>query len=735
MRQADPERSSEPLPTRLISQVLTIVAVLVALLGLATLLLAARPLPLIAIYAAVCVASGIGLWLVRSGRRRWGAAVFICVGWLAITISASFFGGTHSPGYFAYVALVMLTGLVWSERAALVVGLLSTAVATALALAPSFLPPPVSSVEISSARLWAAFVAEMAVVLLALRHAARSIRESLMTAAANTQLAIEAKHAAERRVRQQATIARLGQRALGSRDLAGLMDECVQAVASALDAEFAKLLELSPDGRFLLLRAGVGWRPGLVGSASVPNDLDSQAGFTIASQVPIIVSDLLHETRFTAPELLTTHGIRSGISMPIVVEGQPFGILATHSRTPGFFDDEDAVFLQTASNLLSAALARERLEARLARRDKLEALGRLAGGVAHDFNNLLTVILGYADGLVEDVRAFPPALAGEEIRGAAERAAALTRDLLSFARREPSAPRTVDLNHVIAASARMLERLIGEHLRLELKLSEEASSIHADPTQIDRILVNLVVNARDALDQGGLIVIETQNPSADAREIVRLVVRDNGKGMAPSVLEHAFEPFFSTKGNGGSGLGLSTVHGLVSQLGGEIRVVSSPGGGTRFEIDLPRASEEQAVAPDNAPDSFDSPLRSGKTILLAEDDDHLRALVRDSLVREGYVVLEARDGRLALEIVRKHLGPIDALVSDIVMPDAGGFELVAGLRAARPGTPVVYMSGYVSNERAFAEIERGDAAFLPKPFRVRELSAALGRALGAQPVR
>ena len=733
MRGAGSELSSGLLQTPLISQVLTIVAVLVALLALATFFLTARPLPLIAIYAAVFTATGIGLWLARSGRPHWGAVGFICTGWLAITISAVFFGGAHSPSYFAYVALVMVTGLVWSERAALVFGVLSTAVATALVLVPDSLLPA-SPMEVSGGRLWVAFIAEMAVVLLTLRNATRSIRQSLITAALNTQLAIEAKQASERRVRQQAAIARLGQRALASRDLAGLLDECVQAAAGALDADFAKVLELSPDGSSLLLRAGVGWQPGLVGSARVPNDLGSQAGFTVASKLPVITSDLLHETRFTAPELLSMHGVRSGISVPIVVEGQCFGILAAHSRTPGFFRDEDAVFLQTATNLLSAALARERLEARLARSDKLEALGRLAGGVAHDFNNLLTVILGYADGMAEGVGAFPPALAGKEIREAAERAAALTGDLLAFTRREPSAPRTVDLNQVAAASARMLERLIGEHVRLELKLSEEVSPIRADPNQIDRILVNLVVNARDALDQGGLIVIETQKPSANP-EIVRLVVRDTGKGMTASVLEHAFEPFFSTKGSGGSGLGLSTVHGLVNQLGGEIRVASAPGAGTRFEIDLPRAKEEHAVAPDSAPDSVDAQGRSGKTILLAEDDDPLRALVRESLVRDGYLVLEARDGRVALEIVQNHRGPIDALVSDIVMPDAGGFELVAGLRKARPGTPVIYMSGYVGNERAFAEIERGEAAFLPKPFRVRDLSAALERVLGVRPGR
>lgn len=724
-------RTRELVPAQALPRILYFVMGLAALTSLGTLLRGEGSLQVIAVPLTIGVVAAVGLWGVRIGQPRWAVRFLVSAVWLSISASVLFFGGPRSAGYFAYVALVLLTGLLWSERAALVFGILSCAAAGAFALASTqgLLPAPIA--EATEWRLLASFTSQIAVVLLTLRYAMRAVQRGLSAERESAAAAIRSKRDAERRVRQQTAIARLGQLALATRDIGELLDDFTRTVAETLESEFTKVLELSPDGRTLLLRSGVGWRPGLVGTARVPNDSGSQAGFTLGSQLPVFVTDLERETRFVAPELLADHGIRSGISVVIAGDGPPFGVLATHSRTPGFFHEEDALFLHTAANLLSTALARFHLEAQLARGNMLEALGRLAGGVSHDFNNFLTVILGYADGMAQETPGFDPVLVGKEIRGAAERASALTRDLLAFSRQEPAKPRVIDFNEVVPRSARMLERLVGEDVRLELRLATGPCPIHADPSQIERILVNLVLNARDALPRGGLITIETVAPKG-VDGTVTLIVTDTGVGMTPSVVARAMEPFFSTKGPGeGSGLGLSTVHGLVEQLRGEIHVASTPGLGTRFEIELPWAADRhdaRAISPQDRPEGDRA---NGETILLAEDDEQLRRILSNALVAEGYGVLEARDGIEARSILERHRGPIDALVTDLVMPDSGGFEVAASLRERRPGTPVVYMSGYAGNPHAFADIEREGAVLLSKPFRLRELKTTLRKALAA----
>jgi CheY-like chemotaxis protein len=349
---------------------------------------------------------------------------------------------------------------------------------------------------------------------------------------------------------------------------------------------------------------------------------------------------------------------------------------------------------------------------------------------------LLTVILGYADGIGYSQGKLDPSIAAKEIRGAAERASGLTRDLLAFARRQPSVPTTFDLNEVIARSLRLLERLAGEDVSLELALSPEPCAVRADVSQIERVLVNLVVNARDAQPGGGRISIETRLGAREGRKVAKLVVSDPGAGMAPNVLAHLFEPFFSTKGSGkGSGLGLPTVYGLVSQLGGQISVTSAVDAGTRVEIELPLAIEApiRSTAP---PLELEAVGRGrGETILLAEDEAGLRAFLRDSLEQRGYVVLEAADGRAAISLIESHPGPIHVLITDVVMPDASGFDVAARLRATREDPPVIYMSGYLGNQTHLSEIERAGVILLTKPFRIRDLEATLEKALSPRPIR
>jgi signal transduction histidine kinase/ActR/RegA family two-component response regulator len=532
-------------------------------------------------------------------------------------------------------------------------------------------------------------------------------------------------------MRQQAAIARLGARALASRDTRALLDECVAEIARTLDAELVKVLELTPDGSQLLLRTGIGWNLGLVGKERVPSGTNSQAGFTLSSKVPVLVDDLPSERRFAGPDLLTSHGVRSGVSVVIRSDEGAFGILAAHSRKPSFFHGEDALFLQTAANLLGEALSRERLEARLARQGRLEALGRLAGGVAHDFNNLLTVILAYADALSENSASVDAPSAAKEIRNAAERAAALTRELLAFSRREPGTPTTLDLNEVVPRILRMLRRLVGEDVQLRTSWSPEPCPVLADASQIERVLMNLVVNARDAQPGGGEIAIETRREVRAGRPLVKLVVSDRGPGMPAHVLAHAFEPFFTTKTNGtGSGLGLATVYGLVSQLGGQVLMSSEVGAGTRIEVELPMAAETPVASSASPPNDVAMDTRgSGETILLAEDDDELRGLLRSALEQSGYVVWQAHDGRAALAIVESQPGAIDALVTDVVMPGASGLDVVARLRELSPGAGVLYTSGFLGDEGDLSELQREDVVFLRKPFRTSELEAALRKAL------
>jgi signal transduction histidine kinase/CheY-like chemotaxis protein len=351
---------------------------------------------------------------------------------------------------------------------------------------------------------------------------------------------------------------------------------------------------------------------------------------------------------------------------------------------------------------------------------KMEAVGRLAGGVAHDFNNLLTVILGQSEFLLEDLPAGHPLReSAEDVFAAAGRGAQLTRQLLAFSRRQVLTPRELDLNELVSAADRLLRRLIDASIELRLTLHEAPLWILADPGQIEQVIVNLVVNARDAMSEGGLIELRTGLQGGG----VMLSVRDTGTGMTPEVLAHIFEPFFTTKELGkGTGLGLATVYGIVEQSGGTIDVQSAAGVGTCFTIALPMAirpgdSDTQSVAPAAAAGS--------ETILVLEDEAAVRALATRALRGAGYHVLEAADGAEALTRCSEWSGPIDLALSDRMLPHLSGPEVIERLRETRPELRVVFMSGYA--DESFAK----DAPFVQKPFRCAELLRVVRQALDA----
>lgn len=383
--------------------------------------------------------------------------------------------------------------------------------------------------------------------------------------------------------------------------------------------------------------------------------------------------------------------------------------------------------------------AQKRLEEQLLHSQKLEAVGRLAGGVAHDFNNLLMVVQTSAFLGAELVSPDHPAQAAlRDIEAAAKRAADLTRQLLAFARRQMIAPKVLNLNHLILDLAKLLRRLIGEHIELVTLPGPGTPIVRMDPGQIEQLLVNLTVNARDAMPDGGKLIIETavgvadparleEGPAGAPRAWVSLVVRDTGCGMAQDVRQHAFEPFFTTKGPGkGTGLGLATCYGIVAQAGGRISVESEPGQGTTFRILLPWLREglegaREAAAAAGLP-------RGSETVLLVEDEAKVRSLLARILRGQGYRVLEASRGDEALRLAEAEDGPIELVISDIVMPHMSGWDLVERLSTLRPELKVLYVSGYTDDVALHQGELEGGHAFLQKPFtpdilarKVREL--------------
>jgi len=371
--------------------------------------------------------------------------------------------------------------------------------------------------------------------------------------------------------------------------------------------------------------------------------------------------------------------------------------------------------------------AQRQLEEQLRQSQKMEAVGQLAGGIAHDFNNLLTAILGSTQLLLHNTPSGDPRREdAEEIRHAGLRAAELTRQLLAFSRRQVLAPKVLDVNSVVAHMDRMLRRLLGEDVELATSLDPAAGAVNADPGQLEQVLLNLAVNARDAMPGGGRLSIETTRVTLHDEHVERrhrmpagdyvcLAVADTGVGMDETTQAHLFEPFFTTKEVGkGTGLGLATVYGIVKQSGGYIWVYSEAGHGTTVKVYLPRVP---GVAEAPAPASEPQQVRGGdETVLLVEDAAPVRTLARRSLEARGYRVLDAADGPSALELSTRHAGGIAILVTDVVMPGMSGRELAERLAPARPSMKVLYTSGYTDDAMVRQGVLNAGVAFLQKPF-------------------
>jgi len=379
------------------------------------------------------------------------------------------------------------------------------------------------------------------------------------------------------------------------------------------------------------------------------------------------------------------------------------------------------------------------LELQLQQSQKMEAIGRLAGGVAHDFNNLLTGIQGYSQMILRSLQANDP-LADDinEIKKAADRAAALTQQLLAFSRKQLIEPQVLDFNALVVNSQKMLSRIIGEDVHLVFKPKVETAKIKVDPHQMDQVLVNLAVNARDAMPQGGKLALETAlvtlddnfcrlHPEVEPGAYIMLSVNDTGCGMDEETIKHIFEPFFTTKGRDrGTGLGLSTVYGIIKQHRGWINVDSRIGAGTTFNIYLPHAQEEPLSAP---VENRDQTPTGRETILLVEDEDMVRNLAKKILGLHGYRVLEASGGGDANFICQRHPGPIQLLVTDVVMPNMNGKELYQQLQSLKPEMKVLYMSGYTEDIIGYHGLLEEGIQFIPKPFTIDSLTKKVREAL------
>ncbi len=387
---------------------------------------------------------------------------------------------------------------------------------------------------------------------------------------------------------------------------------------------------------------------------------------------------------------------------------------------------------------------RQRLEERLRQAEKMEAIGRLAGGIAHDFNNVLTVINGYSERLLLNAQMTPPlAEQIEAIHQAGERAAGLTRQLLAYSRQQVLSPKVLSLNEVVRAVEPLLQRLIGEHVELVLHLGPSLGAIEADPGQIEQIIMNLVLNARDAMPQGGRVIIATaerifgQDDAGESHGLppgayATLTVTDTGTGMAQATAARVFEPFFTTKVVGqGTGLGLATVYGVATQSGGAVWVDSAPGEGATFTVCLPRVDTVQPALP--APAAASRSRRGSETILLVEDEPSVRELVGEILREEGYQVLTASSGAEALPLAHSHAGPIHLLLTDVVMPHMNGVELARQLTAHRPGVKVLFMSGYTNDPLVEQYLAAPHTSFMSKPLQIGGLAEKVRALLDAVP--
>ena len=547
------------------------------------------------------------------------------------------------------------------------------------------------------------------------------------------------------RARYSEHLAQLGRLAVDARDPQTLLDHVPAIAAQALQVDLAMVFLLEPNRLDFRVAGGVGLLDSEPVGARVPNRRDAPAGFVLAQGKPVIVADYRDEKRFVVPPAYVAAGLTSGLSVPLSDRGRVIGTLTVRSRAARHFGDDELRFLESLSNLLATSLQRAQSEEALNHAQRLESVGQLTGGIAHDFNNLLTVIQGNLQ-VLEELPVLADDDYGQQLVGAAARAskrgAELTSKLLAFSRRQVLRPSPVDVSALLTSLADMLRRTLDQHIRIEVEAPASCPPVLADPVQLESALLNIAINARDAMPEGGTLRFhadacgalpvglrhELDDPSAPDDGFVAISITDTGSGMADEVKERAFEPFFTTKETGrGTGLGLSTVYGFVKQSKGAIAIDSAPGTGTTLTLYIPKPWGTAGPAPAPADAGASQAVPEGLSVLLVDDDAEVRAVVRSFLDTLRCTVAEAASGEQALLM----LGPqasFDLLLTDIAL-GAGmrGTELAAQALLRLPALAVLLMSGFSSELLEADRIAPPTWDLLRKPYSRDELARAIAR--------
>jgi PAS domain S-box-containing protein len=546
------------------------------------------------------------------------------------------------------------------------------------------------------------------------------------------------------RARYAECVARMGRLAVDARDAGVLLARLPSEAAEALQAQVAVLFLLEPDQSAFRVAAGTGLLPGEALGQRVPNRSDSPPGFVFAQGRAVTVADYRQESRFQVPAAYLEAGLVSAVAVPLSDRGQVVGALTVRSTQPQRFGDDELNFLQSLSNLLAATLQRVHSEESLHHAQRLESVGQLTGGIAHDFNNLLTVIQGNLQ-VLEELPALGADPYAQQLVGAAMRAsrrgAELTGKLLAFSRRQVLTPNRIEVPALVESLADMLRRTLDQHIRIEVKLAEDCPACLADPGQLESALLNIAINARDAMPHGGQLTFAAQPcpglPASLRTEFelpdhafVAIAVSDTGSGMPESVKERAFEPFFTTKDAGrGTGLGLSTVYGFVRQSQGAITLDSTPGEGTTVTLYLPLHADPPAPADEGAGAAGEIP--AGLKVLLVEDEPEVRAVAVRFLASLGCEVTPCASAEQALPLLTPS-APFQLLLTDIALgPGLRGTELAREAQARLPGLAILLMSGFSAELLDTSQSAPLSWELLAKPYSREALAHAIGRALQA----
>ncbi|ABD85941.1 ATP-binding protein [Rhodopseudomonas palustris] len=569
-------------------------------------------------------------------------------------------------------------------------------------------------------------------------------------------------------LRQQAAIARFGTFSLREWDLSKILNEAVRVCAEGLDAPFSKVCRHRPEQNDLLIVAGYGWQDGVVGHVVSRADMSSPQGRAFSTGTPAVCDDLKKDRYFDPPAFYAAHGIVSTIDVVIRGSGdQPYGILEIDNNQQQDYDQYDVNFLTGFANVLAEAVAtasrarelqdafdrmkrlaedKERLlqeknavDLQMRQAQKMEAVGQLTGGLAHDLNNILTVISGTIEILAAAVADRPQLAAiAKMIDEAAVRGAELTQRLLAFARKQPLHPRAIDVNALIVEATNLLRPTLGDHITLVTTLAGELSRALIDPGQLTNTILNLALNARDSMPEGGEVSITTRDivldasaaaaNELDAGSYVLVAVGDSGHGIPADILPRVFEPFFTTKDVGkGSGLGLSMVYGFVKQSNGHVVIESVPDHGTTVTMLLPQAT---GVAQPQLELVSQPKIQGGtETILVVEDDDLVRRYVIGQIESLGYATLTAANAAEALVVIDS-AQPIDLLFTDMTMPGAlNGRQLAVEARRRRPALSVLFSSGFTEESVVHDGHIDAEMLFLAKPYRKADLARMIRVAL------